>query len=95
MEDRINRGKEKLAAKLDLPADVVMDIPKIIVTGDLEITIENHRGILAFDQDMVKVNSRVGAIRVEGKSFEILYIGGSTITIKGRFKSISYEGMGL
>lgn len=95
VEEKINRGREVIAEKLDLPTDVVMDIPKIIVTGDMEITIENHKGIITFDSDVVKINSRVGAIKIEGRSFEILYIGGSTITIKGRFKSIAYEGMGL
>ncbi|MDZ4941442.1 sporulation protein YqfC, partial [Clostridium perfringens] len=30
-------------------------------------------------------------INIEGENFEILYIGDSTITISGKFKSISYE----
>ncbi|MGG7176521.1 sporulation protein YqfC [Clostridium paraputrificum] len=92
MEEKLNKGREVIADKLNLPVDVVLDIPRIIVTGDREITIENHKGIIAFDKDEIKVNSRVGAIKIEGAGFEILYIGGSTITISGVFKRIIYEG---
>lgn len=95
MGGKIDKSKESFAEKLDIPTEVIMDIPRITVTGDKEITIENHKGILAFENNMVKINSKVGAIKIEGTAFEILYIGSSTITISGNFKSIIYEGMGL
>jgi hypothetical protein len=31
-------------------------------------------------------------ISIYGSKFEVLFIGGSTITIGGKFKSIVYEG---
>lgn len=40
---------------------------------------------------MVKINSRIGAIIIEGKEFEILFIAETSITISGIFKGISYE----
>ena len=33
MEKKFNRGKEMLVEKLDLPKDVILDVPKIIVIG--------------------------------------------------------------
>jgi sporulation protein YqfC len=92
MEDRINKAKESIAGQLDLPRDVVLNIPKISITGDNEITIENHQGIVLFDDDQIKINSKVGQISLYGRGFEILYIGGSTLTISGRFRSVHYEG---
>lgn len=93
MEDKINKARENLASGLDLPRDVVMNIPKISVTGNNEITIENHKGIVLFDEKEVKVNSNVGLISISGEKFEILFLGGSTITISGKFKAIHYEGI--
>ncbi|WP_125152560.1 sporulation protein YqfC [Clostridium rectalis] len=92
MEEKLDKAKVNLAQKLDLPRDVVLDLPKIIVTGDGEIIIENHKGIVVFDEKVVKINSRIGLVSIYGKDFEILFLGGSTITLKGRFKSIEYEG---
>ena len=49
MEEKLNKGREILVDKFDLPAEIVMDIPKIIITGNKEITIENHKGISSFE----------------------------------------------
>ncbi|NLM35943.1 MAG: sporulation protein YqfC [Clostridiales bacterium] len=91
MEDKINKAKESLANQLDLPRDVMLNIPKISVTGNNEITIENHKGIVFFGDKEVKINSNVGLISILGEEFEILFLGGSTITISGKFKTINYE----
>ena len=74
MEEKLNKGREILVDKFDLPAEIVMDIPKIIITGNKEITIENHKGISSFEKNLIKVNSKVGNINIEGSDFEILYI---------------------
>ncbi|AGF54704.1 MULTISPECIES: sporulation protein YqfC [Clostridium] len=91
MEEKFQRGKEKILNKLDLPSDISLDLPKIIVIGNREITIENHKGIIFFETNMVKINSRVGAIIISGENFEILFIAETSITISGLFKGISYE----
>lgn len=92
MEEKFQKGKEKILNRLDFPSDISLDLPKIIVVGNREITIENHRGIMAFETNMVKINSRIGAITINGEKFEILFIGETTITISGIFNRISYEG---
>lgn len=92
MENKFNRGKEVLSEKLDLPKDVLLDVPKIIVTGRNEVTIENHKGIMVFERDKIKINTNMSPIEIKGSDFEILYIAASTITIKGYFNSIEYVG---
>ena len=91
MEDKINKAKESLADQLDLPRDIMLNIPKISIIGNNEITIENHKGIVFFGYKEVRVNSNVGLISIIGEEFEILYLGGSTMTISGKFKTINYE----
>lgn len=92
MREKVYRSKEDVAQKLGLPRDVVLDIPKIIITGDNELIIENHKGIIMFEEDEIKVNSNVGVISLQGKKLEILFIGGSTVVLGGKFKGINYEG---
>ena len=57
-----------------------------------EITIENHKGIMVFERDRIKINTNMSPIEINGSEFEILYIAASTITIKGYFNSIEYVG---
>ena len=91
MEEKFQKGKEKILDKLEFPRDISLNLPKIIVIGNREITIENHKGIIFFETNMVKINSRIGAILIKGEEFEILFIAENSITISGIFKCISYE----
>ncbi|MDV4150108.1 sporulation protein YqfC [Clostridium sp. AL.422] len=91
MKDKIEKGRELLTEKFDFPKDVILNLPKITIIGNDEITIENHKGIILFERNIIKINTKVKIINIEGENFEILYIGDSTITISGKFKSISYE----
>ncbi|MBP2033039.1 sporulation protein YqfC [Clostridium algifaecis] len=91
MGDKFYNTKQNIADKLDLPRDIILNMPKIEITGDNEIVIENHKGIALFDKHNVKINSGVGLISIYGDEFEVLFMGGSTITIGGKFKSIVYE----
>lgn len=91
MEDKLNKVRGEIAYRLDLPKDIVMNVPKITITGNNEITIENHKGIVSFENSELKINSKVGTIIIKGTNLEILFIGGNTITIEGKFKSVLYE----
>ena len=91
MQRKIEKSREIIAETFDLPKDIVLNVPKITIIGNDEITIENHKGIILSERNVIKVNTKVKAINIEGENFEILYIGDSTITISGKFKSISYE----
>lgn len=91
MQDKLNKSRNIIVEKLDLPKDIILDIPRITVLGDGEITIENHKGIVVFERNIIKVNTNVSPITINGENFEILYIGSSTITISGKFQSIIYE----
>ena len=91
MQGKIEKSREIIAEKFDLPKDIVLNVPKITIIGNEEITIENHKGIILFERNIMKINTKVKPINIEGENFEILYIGDSTITISGKFKSISYE----
>jgi sporulation protein YqfC len=91
MEERFQRGKERILNKLEFPHDISLDLPKIIVIGNREIIIENHKGIIFFETNIVKINSRIGAIVIKGEAFEILFIAETSITISGNFQGISYE----
>ncbi|MDU5109125.1 MAG: sporulation protein YqfC [Clostridium sp.] len=91
MQEKFGKSRDVIAEKFDLPKDVVLNLPKITIIGNNEITIENHKGIILFERDIIKVNTKVKVINIQGENFEILYIGDSTITISGKFKAVSYE----
>ncbi|MBB6630503.1 sporulation protein YqfC [Clostridium algidicarnis] len=92
MDNKIDIIKEGLSEKLELPREIILDLPMITITGNRDINIENHKGIIIFDEDKVKINSKIGAITIYGSDFEVLFLGGKTFSLKGTFKSVVYEG---
>lgn len=92
MEKKFSKIKENIADKLDMPREVLLDIPKITIVGNDEITIENHKGIIIFKENYIKIKSKIGIINIEGMNFEILFISGYTIVLSGLIKFIDYEG---
>lgn len=90
MRENIINKKNEILEKIDLPKDVMMDLPKITILGDSEITIENHKGIESFENECIKVKTNKGVVEIEGINFEILYIASETIVLSGKFKSVNY-----
>lgn len=74
-----------------MPRDLVKGFPRIEIMGDEEITVENHKGIISFDKSKIEINSSIGKITLNGVGLEILFMGGESITIGGKFKSIIYK----
>lgn len=78
--------------KLDVPRNIVLKMPKVEIVGKNEIKIENHKGIIIFDTNEIKINTKLGVLRIEGANFNLLFMGGQTLVIEGSFKSLEYEG---
>jgi sporulation protein YqfC len=91
VNNKLDTTKEIFADKLELPRDIVLDLPKITIIADNEISVENHKGILLFEEDKIRIKSKVGVISIEGEEFQVLYLEGSTVTVSGNFKAVRYE----
>lgn len=92
MKDRFLRVKNKVSEEFNIPKEIILDLPKIVITGKGEITIENHKGIVQFSKECIKLNSKIGVINIQGKEFEICYIGDKTIIISGSFQGVYFGG---
>lgn len=91
MSNKIENVKRALSEKLDISKDIILEVPKITIIGKEEITIEHHKGIIVFEKNIIRVNTKIKVIKIAGENFEIIYIGESTLSIKGEFISIEYE----
>ncbi|SKA85900.1 sporulation protein YqfC [Caloramator quimbayensis] len=89
-KNNINNFKSRLSESLDIPKDVSFGVPNIKMTGNIEITIENHKGIIEYSQNILRINSGCGIIKISGKDLEIKEINQEYITIKGIFDGIEF-----
>ncbi|WP_426447802.1 sporulation protein YqfC [Paenibacillus sp. S-38] len=84
---RLNQFTAKL---LDLPQDVVMDLPRMTMIGNMQLYIENHRGVLHFSSDLLKLALSKGRLEVYGSELVIRAILSEEVFIEGVIQDIKY-----
>lgn len=85
------RISERAADAWGVPKDVIMNIPRLTISGDKEIYIENHKGILEYTDTEIRISTAMGIVRVCGKNLMIDRIRLEDIVISGSFTKVEYE----
>ena len=79
-----------LTKKMELPADVLMDLPRITMIGQIHIYIENHRGLLAFSDKELRLMLKRGQLLVRGEEFVIRTILPEELLLEGKINQVLY-----
>ncbi|HBQ86846.1 MAG TPA: sporulation protein YqfC [Syntrophomonas sp.] len=90
MEKRREMFGKAMADFLEIPKDLVMDIPKVTVIGRNELYLENHRGIIEYSLTRVRINLSRGFIEIEGQNLEIKALLPEELSLYGDIKSVKY-----
>ena len=90
-KERKKQFQQQVANFLDIPQDLLMDLPKLVLTGDVQLSIENHRGILAYTAEVVRVSTTIGDLEVTGLDLTLKNILPDEIMVEGRIKSIAFK----
>lgn len=80
--------KRKVADILELPKDIIMDTPKLTIVGNIQLNIENHRGIIEYSADKVRINTSIGVYKITGLNLIIKNIIQDEIIIIGEIENI-------
>jgi len=75
--------QQKLASVLDIPGDIVMDLPKMTIIGNIQLYIENHRGIIEYSSDTIRISVSFGEIEITGENLTIRTITRDEIHLDG------------
>ena len=82
--------KSKLSDAAGMPKDVVLGMPVVTITGREELCIENYRGIIEYTEELIRVQTKAGQIRVNGKRMQIEYYTNDEMKINGRIASLEF-----
>lgn len=75
---------------MDLPQDVMMDLPRITMIGQIHIYIENHQGLLAFSDKELRLLLKQGQLLIKGNAFVIKTIFPEEILLEGKIDQVLY-----
>lgn len=83
--------KNKIAELSELPKDVAFGLPVLTVTGQMELCLENYRGIIEYADSLIRIQTKTGQIRITGQKLEIIYYTNDEMRVTGRILSIEYQ----
>ncbi len=75
---------------LELPKEVVLNLPVIQALGNEDVNIINYKGVVEYNEQYVKISAGSGIIRLEGKRLVLRQVTGDQVSISGRIKKIEF-----
>jgi sporulation protein YqfC len=85
------RDYSRINRFLELPREVVSDVPKITITGFDEVLIENFKGILEYENFFVRVSTDIGNININGFNLKLNQMADTDILVSGKIENIDFE----
>ena len=79
---------ERTAEALDLPGDVLAGLPHIELTGNRELRMENHKGILAYGEEEIRISGGKLEITVRGRGLELRDMNAGQLFITGTIQGV-------
>ncbi|MCD5407413.1 MAG: sporulation protein YqfC [Desulfotomaculum sp.] len=84
--------KKQMVNLLEIPSDIMLDLPKVVVVGNLQVFIENHRGIIEYTSELIRIIVEDGEINISGENLSIRNIMVDELIIEGKIKSLELRG---
>ena len=75
----------------ELPREVMLDLPRLTLVGNLQIYLENHRGVIAYDEKTVRIGVTGGELIIRGENLQIKNLIAEELLIKGTIEGLEYE----
>ena len=91
MKTRKANVKNVVSEILVLPKDIMLRLPKITMIGKLETYIENHKGIIEYSKEIIRINTSEGVLKITGKDMNIKSIITEEVSIIGEIISVEFK----
>lgn len=82
---------EDLTDRLELPREAVGGEAKLTMWGDRRLLIENHRGVLAYGTEEIRVAAGRRQLVVRGAQLYMSAMNREELLVCGRMQSLEWE----
>jgi len=89
---RITKKKtNRLDSILEIPDELSTNIPKITILGFEKVYIENHKGVLEYQEFFIRLNTSIGIINIDGFNLNLEEMTQDDILVTGKIDGIDIE----
>ncbi len=83
-----NKIANRVSDSLEISRDIVITMPRIVITGNGVITIEGFQGLIEYTEKKTVVKTKRGAVIIEGMDLSVDEITEEVISLKGEIFAI-------
>ena len=88
---RTQKRKNRFEDILEMPKEVYTNLPKLTVVGFEEMIIENYKSILEYEEFLVRINTHIGILNINGFNLNLEKMTNDDIKITGTIESVDLE----
>ena len=90
MRSQDQNQEHKIIERLELPQDIILGVPLLSMQGNAELMIENHRGLLQYDSDEIRVRTKTFTEQVTGRKLTIQEYRKDVLIIRGKIERMQF-----
>ena len=81
----------RAAEMFDLPAEVMVGVPKLELTGNQRMHIEGHNGVFEYSDALITINGGEMLMKIYGAGLEIASMNAEELLITGNIHKFEFE----
>ena len=82
---------EDLSERFDLPVDAAAGLPRVTLSGDRQVLVENHRGLLEYSGERVELAGGRLRVRIRGQGLYLRAMDPEIILVAGQIFGVDME----
>ncbi len=82
--------RKNMTEALELPKEIMLNLPLISLVGKEEMTIENYKGILEYGEEMVRIVTAAGVVCIQGRGLCLKELSAVCMVVTGMVENISF-----
>lgn len=82
--------RKNMTEALELPKEIMLNLPLISFIGREEVSIENYKGILEYGEETVRVSTATGILRLTGSGLCIKQLSVECLVVTGRVEKMEF-----
>lgn len=95
LKDTLANSKRKmqqgLANMLEIPEDMLLNLPKVTIMGNTQVFIENHMGVIEYTPQKLRIGVAFGEILITGSDFFLKNILSDELSLEGKIQSVVFN----
>ncbi|MDD3766004.1 MAG: YabP/YqfC family sporulation protein [Eubacteriales bacterium] len=82
--------KERILEMLDIPKEVVLDLPKVTIYNDNQVVVENYSGLLEYTSESIRLKTSGKSISIRGLGLELRTVTDIDVLVEGKIKAVEF-----